>query len=305
MDLQLRDLLTLARSESGKLEYRPELFDAHALLEEIVQLEAATGYDKDLRLQLVLPPEPVLAVADSGRIAQILRNLISNAIKYTDAGEIEIGLQADEHADGLKFWVDDSGPGMPSGFVPHESSAFKRFGAIDKREGYGIGLRIAYTLTEYLGGALRFNSSEAGTRFDLSIPATVQHEQPLPDIDRLHILLVDDTVDLLESLQDACHKNGIKADIAESAAVAANMLAATPYDAALIDINMPIRRGDELANDLRRGGMMANSKCLLLGMSATRHPDLEIKSPFDQMLEKPIRLKALLPVLQHRATSST
>lgn len=304
LNLQLSDLLTLARSESGKLEYRPDLFEVRELINEITDIESQVAHDKELQLRVHSPREPVFVMADSGRLAQILRNLVNNAIKYTDSGMIVVSL-IEATASELTFTVRDTGPGMPSGFVPLETQTFKRFGNMDRREGYGVGLMIAFSLTEYLGGRLQYESDSGGTSFTLTIPATRQDDVPTEVTAGSHrILLVDDMPDLLSSLRTVCEAHGYATDVAASAAVAANLMATTAYDAALIDINMPVRRGDELARDFRRGGLMANRNCLLVGMSADRHPHLAGKSPFDLMLEKPIHIKSVLRELQRRGKDS-
>lgn len=302
LQLQLNDLLTLARSESGKLEYRPDVFEVTGLVEEIVDVESQAAYEKSLAILVDVPKEPIFALADSGRISQILRNLVSNAIKYTDQGKVEIkaSVQNKTH---LFITVRDTGPGISKTFTPRKLEPFTRYGALSKREGYGIGLMIAFSLAEYLGGKLEYSSDDRGTTFELSVPIAVQDDAAeqlgTGQVRAPRVLLVDDMPDLLQSLRMACKANGIEADSAESAAEAANMMAGNSYDAALIDINMPIRRGDELARDFRRGSAMANKSCLLIGMSADRNSTQRTRDmPFDYLLEKPIRIKGLLRILQ-------
>ncbi len=307
LNMQLNDLLTLVRSDEGKLEYRPDMFEVQGLLEEIVDIEAPVAGEKGLEVHIHAPRDPIFAMADSGRLAQILRNLVSNAIKYTDQGKVEIALESVSQ-DALAFTVRDTGPGMPAGFAPKSIQPFKRYGAIDKREGFGIGLMIAYSLTEYLGGSLTFVSDAEGTSFRLKVPVTFLDDD-LPaastNVGPLRVLVVDDRPELLTSLRGACAAHGMEADVAISAAVAANLMATHHYDCALIDVNMPVRRGDELAQDFRRGGAMVNKACLLIGMSADRHPHLASESPFDLMLDKPIQIKMLRRVLQRLGSSST
>lgn len=305
LQLQLNDLLTLARSESGKLEYRPDLFEAVGLLDEIVAIESQVAYEKGLRIYVAPNKEPIFALADSGRISQILRNLISNAIKYTDKGGVELSVES-VNENSIRFTVKDTGPGMGEGFEKKSMQPFKRYGNIDKREGYGIGLMIAFSLAEYLGGGLEYQTSSKGTTFVLNVPASIKIEEIETDeaeSSPKRILLVDDMPDLLQSLNMACASAGYKTDMAESAAVAANLMAANFYNAALIDINMPNRRGDELARDFRRGGAMNNKACLLIGMTADQSSIQQRDMPFDYMLEKPIKIKGLQRILNQLTQS--
>jgi len=307
LNLQLNDLLTLVRSDQGKLEYRPDLFEVQGLVEEIIDIASSAAQEKQLKLTFRAPQLPLFVMADSGRLAQILRNLVSNAIKYTDQGSVEIAVESPD-PDVLVFQVSDTGPGMPPGFTPQSIQPFRRYGAIDKREGYGIGLTIAYSLTRYLGGTLDFVSSQRGTQFRLQVPVIVQADEmpaaPVPGA-RLRVLLVDDRQELLDSLREACSVHGMDADTALCAAAAANLMAVHHYDCALIDVNMPLRRGDELAEDFRRGAAMANRECLLIGMSAQRHPHLANDSPFHLLMDKPIRIRKLRCVLQRLTANST
>jgi len=305
MKFQINDLLTLARSEAGALEFRPDVFCVQDLLEEVLDLESQNAYEKGLRLSIHAPIEPIFATADSGRLTQILGNLTSNAIKYTEHGAVELSL-ADVNEHQLVFTVRDTGPGMPSGFAPLEIQPFKRYGVLQGGDGAGIGLKIAYSLAEYLSGQLTYDSSEEGTCFRLTIPALLQTDdpRPLPAESKQRWLLVDDNLELLASLHSECQVLGIEADIAPSPAIAANMMAVNYYDLALIDVNMPGRRGDELARDFRRGSSMANPRCLLYGMSALHHGPSPIRSPFDKLLDKPIRIKSLLAGLTRPASGS-
>ena len=110
MKFQINDLLTLARSEAGALEFRPDVFCVQDLLEEVLDLESQNAYEKGLRLSIHAPIEPIFATADSGRLTQILGNLTSNAIKYTEHGAVELSL-ADVNEHQLVFTVRDTGPG--------------------------------------------------------------------------------------------------------------------------------------------------------------------------------------------------
>lgn len=312
MSKQINDLLALARSEAGALEYRPDEFLVQDLLDEVRGQEMRHASEKDLQLSVHAPEEPIFAIADSGRLLQILGNLTNNAIKYTSKGHVELSLR-DYDARQLVFTVQDTGPGIPSGFQPLEIRPFTRFGDLDSGDGGGIGLKIAYSLTEYLSGRLELASSSEGTRFTLTVPACVQlndaQARPLSLSERRpqqRWLLVDDNAELLASLQSECQSLGIEADTASSAAIAANMMAAIYYTVALIDVHMPGRRGDDLAHDFRRGKMMANPDCLLYGITAVHVPEppSRRRSPFVKLLDKPIRVKDILSGLKAPTSDS-
>jgi len=295
-NLQLNDLLTITRSEAGALEFHPEEFGANGLLEEVAEIEMQTAADKNIVVRVDRYPCELFVVADAGRIAQILCNLFNNAIKYTDSGEVTIGVLGLEGIY-LHFRITDTGPGMPSDFSPLEIKPFKRFNPFDKRGGAGLGLKIAHLLTKYMNGSIKYSENAGGgTRIDLLFPVAVRDAELSHSMwqSEMRVLLVDDDEELLTSLKAESEAIGVRADVASSAAMAANMLAATFYTAALIDINMPGRRGDELARDLRRGRIMANPDCELIGMSAHKVLSELGRSPFNRLVGKPFKLRSVL-----------
>jgi len=302
---QLRDLLTLAKGEAGKLEVRPETFEASDLLAGVLDAFHDIAAEKNLRLLGHVPDDPIFAVADPTRIVQVLTNLISNAVKYTESGQVDATLQPYDAARGeLVFVVADTGKGIAKEYLPSLFTAYTRFGSLERggREGAGIGLAIVATVLEHLGGTIAVESDLGrGTTFTVRIPAT------LTDVDRVpgatggakRILIVDDRQDLLDALSSVAAELGYECDTALSAAVAANYLAARPYDLVLIDLDMPVKGGVELASETRRGDG-PNAKARLLAISAAEGREVGSTWPFDGFLQKPIDRWALLQAIELR-----
>ena len=174
LNTHLRDLLTLAKSEAGHLELRPEPFDASALVEGVASSALDLARAKKLDLVVDVPPEAMFVVGDAARIDQILTNLLVNSIRYTETGQVRIALGRYRTGDRvLDFTVSDTGPGIPEAMLPTLLSPDRTLAASARRgEGSGIGLAIVRTLVDRLGGEVEVTSRPGrGTTFTVTIPA--------------------------------------------------------------------------------------------------------------------------------------
>jgi CheY-like chemotaxis protein len=267
---------------------------------ELSERFAEQARAKGLQLDVAVPEGPVFVVADHARIGQCLNNLINNAIKYTDQGRVEVRLfPYDEAARSLHFEVQDTGPGLPAGFTLQGTEPFQRLapsGGVP-RSGAGIGLVIVRLIVNHLGGSVAVASPPGGgTLFRIDIPAEPSgtgEPQPTPG-DVVQMLVVDDRPEVLEGLSAVARQSGFHCEQAANAAVAANMLAAKRYDVVLIDLNMPVKRGEDLASETRRGGG-CNSRTPLIAISASGEavPGDARMGPFNAYLPKPIGQRAL------------
>lgn len=358
LEAQLRDLLTLAQGEAGVLELRPEPFEAVALVEDVVEQWQGQARAKGLNLSVMATDEPLFVVADPLRVTQIIGNLVSNAVKYTERGGIEVhvafaskssvpgaGLDAGQageagHGAGggeskcLMLCVSDTGPGIPDELQPRIYGAWRRFGSVDGRShSAGIGLAILHTVVQQLGGSVELHSTAGvGSRFTVRVPvvspefpdgvtsgdegaqrtgsarsfrtapaSTPASASASASSDKValalrptspRLLIVDDRVDVLEALQSVAAELGVACDVADGVAVAANLLAARSYDTVLIDLNMPIKSGQELASEVRRS-RGPNEHARLLAMSAADLQGIGRAWPFDGFLSKPVDLSRL------------
>lgn len=179
LNTQLRDLLTLAKGEAGRLQIHAEPFEACALVEAMAEAAREPAVAKGLHLRTTLPPAPLFAVADGARIDQVLTNLVVNSIRYTNAGEVRVSMApVGDPPQGLRFVVADTGPGIPEDVLPTLFEPDKFVTTPARRgEGSGIGLAIVRTLVDHLGGTLRVASELGkGTTFTVEIP--VEFESP-------------------------------------------------------------------------------------------------------------------------------
>ena len=299
LNSQLRDLLTLAKGEAGRLQMHPEAFDAVALVEATVDSLNELALAKGLDLTTDLPRGPLFVVADGARIDQVLTNLVINSIRYTESGQVRISMVAEGPPSALRFVVADTGPGIPQDVLPTLLEPDKVVTSPVRRgEGSGIGLAIVRTLVGHLGGTVAVTSQAGrGTSFTVHVPAEPvdpdSSDGPTND-SAGRILVVDDRDEVRHALVSVLDELGFECDSAPSAAAGANFLAARRYGAALLDVEMPLKSGAELAAETRRGNG-PNRGSRLIAMSAAERA--EEWSQFDACLTKPIDRAALRQVL--------
>ena len=177
------DILDVAKMESGNLTISPVRMDLHKLLRDTAQLWADKARGKGLTLRLDQGDVPAAITEDSGRLRQILFNLASNAIKFTDSGEISIAARAEAGDDGemLVLQVTDSGIGIPADKLDQIFEAFSQVdgGVTRKYGGTGLGLAISRRLARAMGGDLTVESAPgSGSTFTLRLPLRRARTQP-------------------------------------------------------------------------------------------------------------------------------
>jgi CheY-like chemotaxis protein len=275
---------------------------------------------KGLALKVECPPQPMPVSADPVRIAQVLRNLVENAVRCTSTGEVHILLQpfvndanratdTQSAAGTVRFVVRDTGPGLPavalerlkSAAVPFESSS----------DGTSIGLFVIRDVLQQLGGRIDVQTRDAahpdrlGTAVTVSIPASRVLESAAllkssEFAEALSVLVVDDLLDVRDALTDVAHRLGHTCLAAGSAAQARPLLASTPFDAVLIDLEMPDIDGRALATEIRQGNGI-NAATMLILISAAENQAAGQVWPFDGFLQKPIDGAALARLIgSHR-----
>ena len=292
LNTHLRDLLTLAKGEAGHLELRPEPFDACALVESVAASALDLARAKKLELVVDVPPGAVFIVADAARIDQILTNLLINSIRYTESGQVRIALRRYRAGERLlDFAVSDTGPGIPEEMLPTLLSPDRTVSSSTRRgEGSGIGLAIVRMLVDRLAGEVEVTSRLGrGTTFTVAIPAEpvgAEERDGGHDSPTGRVLVVDGDDDIADALASVVDELGFECDRASSAAIAANLLASRHYDAAVVDVEMPVRGGADLADETRRAeGPNAHTR--FIGMTAG-DPAAAIRAKFDACLRKPI-----------------
>jgi len=298
LSVQLRDLLTLAVSEAGKLMLTPRKIDLSQVFSELIEELRDTAQSKGLELRFAAPTCGVVVIVDAARISQIAENLLTNAIKYTGTGAVTLTLKPFDEARGLvRFDVQDTGVGIraedvPMIFAPYERARANAY----SRDSAGVGLAVVQTLLAHLGGNVTVTSVVGeGSTFSVEVAAS-QPASPEAPAPRRRVLIVDDREDILGSLSELVEVLGYTTDRASTAGAAGNLLATHCYDAVLFDLQMPVVSGSELASEVRRGHGPNHATCFI-AMTAGEDSEEGREWPFDHFVRKPVTARTLRRLL--------
>ena len=257
----INDILDLSKVEASQLELERTGFSLNDLVEKVTEMVAARAHEKGLALVCEIAPKvPTDLVGDPTRLRQVLLNLLGNAVKFTDSGEVALRVTqaADSSIPGaLRFTISDTGIGIPGEklgavferFTQADSSTTRRYG------GSGLGLTISKRLVELMGGRIWVESGVGkGSVFSFAVPfeiwagakrhtAVAAGTGPEPPLAALHVLLVEDSPDnrtiTMAYLQDTPYR----VEIAENGAIACEKFIAGHYDLVLMDRQMPVMDG--------------------------------------------------------------
>ncbi len=311
----INDILDFSKIEAGKMRVEHIEFDLDDVLDNLANLIGFKAEDKGLELLFEVAPDlPTGLVGDPLRIGQVLVNLANNAVKFTDKGEVVVGIeQAAADGDGveLHFWVRDSGIGM----TPEQSAKlFQSFSQADasttrKYGGTGLGLVICKNLLELMGGRIWVESSmgQGSTfhfhaRFGLQANPKPRRMFRADELLGLRVLVVDDNAAAREILSTIARTFGLEVDVAWSGQQALEMVARSasqqlPYDLILMDWKMPLMDGVETVRRLqsdRAGELPAVIMVTAYGREEALNSAAARQVQLKSVLTKPVTPSALL-----------
>ena len=309
----LNDILDVSKIEAGRLALDRIPFSLRDTVEEAVRLFGPRAHEKRLELAChVRPDVPESVVGDPGRLRQVLINLVGNAVKFTDRGDVvvEVGLDsltADEAV--LRFTVSDTGIGIPKNkqwqifgaFVQADTSTTRRFG------GTGLGLTISAHLVELMGGRIWVTSEEGqGSQFRFvarfGVAADRPQARPASSLQDLHVLVVDDNATNRAILQELLGSWRMKAVPADSAAAAlAEMRNAAaeqhPFQLVLTDVMMPEVDGFTLAREIGADPNLSSTKVIMLTSAGAPEPPGSVDQTVVSQLTKPVKQSDLMDAI--------
>lgn len=311
------DILDISRIESGHITLQPVPTNLVELLRATVRVFEGNARAKGLHLHSELPTAPVWVLADPLRLKQVLSNLISNAIKFTERGEVQASLLLPSPSDtdslAVELTVRDTGIGISPADQARLFNAFVQADGPRARQGAGLGLVISRTLAELMGGTLNLQSVEGvGTKVQVSLQlpacsAPGQAEQHDPALENssgpLNILVVDDYPANLLLLERQLHSLGHRVTLAENGEIALARWQAARFDLVITDCSMPVMDGHELTRRIRSlEGERGLAACHILGVTANAQAEERARclaSGMDECLFKPIGLRTLKTHLPH------
>jgi signal transduction histidine kinase/CheY-like chemotaxis protein len=308
------DILDFSKIESGRFELAPAPFDIRRLVQGTLAILAPRATEKGIPVRSTIADRvPAEAIGDANRIRQILMNLVGNAIKFTDRGEVDVTVDIAAPPDAVAFVVRDTGIGIPADalhrlfqpFTQVDASTARRFG------GTGLGLAISRRLAELMGGHIEVASAPgigSTFRFVVSLPEAVSgatwpaHPTSTPPLARscgIALLAEDNPVNRKVALM-MLRRLGWEVDAAFDGREALEALARRRYDVVLLDIQMPEVDGLEVARRVvatepdpaRRPWMIAVTANAIVGDRETC-----LAAGMDDFVPKPMHPSALAAAL--------
>ena len=318
----LNEVLDFSKLEASKLTFEPVPTDLLAVAEDVVDLMRGAAREKRLELLLRYRPDlPRFVICDGGRLRQVLLNLVNNAIKFTARGHVVIDVDGVATRDSLsvRMSVEDTGIGIApdklesvfDAFTQADSSTTRRFG------GTGLGLTIARRIVEALGGTLKVSSEVgAGSRFvaSFSVPRDLATPELLPQSESLQgvrVLIVDDNEVHRRIVHEQIVRWGMRHGRVASGREAIDALLSAweqgdPYEAAIIDFQMPGMSGADLARAIRADGRLAGmSLVMLTSVALPGHEAAMREHGFDAYVVNPARRSRLHDALLRARVART
>lgn len=313
----IEDLLDMNRIVSGTLRLEKQVVDLVSIVNEAIETVTPSAQAKQIRIELSNSCDSCPIFADPNRLKQIVWNLLTNAVKFTDKfGLISVTMEI-HHGNGTLI-IKDSGEGIVPEFLPHifdrfsqaDTSATRRFG------GLGLGLSIVRHLVEIHGGEIKAESKgkNAGSTFTITLPLsnstpdTVHVPESFPQevLTHIRILVVDDEPDARRLLKVLLEERGAKVVEAASAAEAMSKYTSDTFDLIISDIGMPQEDGYQLIRKIRLQSENRATRTPAIAITAYARTEDRIRAleaGFQSHISKPIEQHELIAVIKSLVSS--
>jgi signal transduction histidine kinase len=308
------DILDFSKIEAGELKIVKTGFSLAELFDDLKKLNEENAHRKNLHLKFHIDSEvPPELKGDCLRIRQVLLNLVSNAIKFSDHGVIEIIARIKPNTTQemvLEFSVKDNGVGIS---LEEQQKLFERFRQVDSTPtrqagGTGLGLAISKRLVELMGGEIHCESELGkGSRFYFFLPMEIDRtvykssEQKIREFKPKKILIVDDAEDNRIIIKAFLKDQPVELTECENGLDAYNLFIKNKYDLVLLDLQMPVLDGYQTIKMMRDWeSKNQRDRTKVFALSADSMPDLiekALAAGCDHHISKPIRKKALIEFL--------
>lgn len=312
----INDLLDVSRLEKGMLPLHKDTVDLRELVKEVVSMMEELKNEKGLDLEVEIKKSvPTLVFIDPKRFTQILFNLLSNSLKFTDSGKISILVKTKKNKTGqktLELMIKDTGVGIAK---EHQKTMFERFQRFNTEmeatiQSTGLGLSICKYLVELMQGSIEVKSKlKQGTTFTVSIPCEeipkkiiIQKDNNVkPKKIEKNILVVEDNDINQQLIQMILETDNHKITLVSNGKEALEMVEKHHYDLILMDVQMPVMNGKEATKHIRS---LSAPKCHIPIVALTAHAmdfeaDQLISIGMNAIITKPIDTKLLEAAVQH------
>jgi signal transduction histidine kinase/ligand-binding sensor domain-containing protein/CheY-like chemotaxis protein len=314
----LNDILDFSKIEAGKLDFEEIPFDVCALVSDTVRLLEPGANEKGLDLRHEISGcGPELVLGDPGRLRQVLMNLLANALKFTERGEVVVQVDCEACSTTTKtyrFRVRDTGIGIPPELREHIFEAFQQGdGSVSRKYGgAGLGLSISSQLVAIMGGVLRVDSEiDQGSTFEFSVqfPIVKDFEETgsrsaaagdSADCDPLDILVVEDNSVNRRVIEGVLVRLGHGVTLAEDGIEAERILADREFQLAFVDVQMPVMDGLELTKRIREREAETGDHLPVVALTASAMKgdrEMCFACGMDDYLPKPINFEHLRAVI--------
>ena len=316
----INDILDFSKIEAGKLELERIEFGLREAVEETIEMFAGRARAKDLELACVIESDvPANVHSDPTRLRQVLTNLVGNAVKFTETGEVAVRVKALDATGLMRFEVTDTGIGIPEEAQADIFNAFSQADSFTTRKygGTGLGLAICRQILDLMGGEIGVRSvAGSGSTFWFDVRLAIAASGPadadatgtrLPrlNLTGLQALVVDDNANNREILQQHLHSWGVGVESAESGAaalVALKAVSSPRFDLVLLDDNMPGLGGIDVARIVRQDPRFVGLRLIMLSSRDNSGDSAECAKLFSAILPKPLRRSQLFSCLSRAMT---
>ena len=314
----INDVLDLSKIEAGKLDLESRDFDLSSVVEQVVDIVGHRVHAKGLELSYFIEPDVTLGVrGDAGRLQQVLLNLVNNAIKFTERGEISILIEYLERETGpswVRFSVRDTGIGIA---LENQDRLFRAFSQIDssttrKYDGTGLGLRISKRLVARMGGDIGVESEAGvGSTFWFQLGLDPAESEIAPPVDPAaieslsgsRVLVVDDNTTNRRILFEQLSSWGLSVECVDGPAAALDRLheesnGGDPFQLGILDMQMPGMNGEELGIAISQDSSLTQLRLIMLtSLGDAGDSDRILEHGFSAYLTKPVKSSRLLETL--------
>jgi signal transduction histidine kinase/CheY-like chemotaxis protein len=293
----VQSVLDEARLEQGTLRLEPTRVRMSEIIEDLSELFAATAQEKSLKFEAVCEEDHLLWL-DPLRVKQVLINLVSNGLKYTQEGKVSLYM----HWRDGKFTanVSDTGPGMTREQAASLFRPFKRLNERGSVSGTGLGLAISLDLAKHMGGGIEVRSNLGeGSSFIFTMPCDTALAAQSTRVRDAKVLVVDDDTDIRELLCAVLSQDGMSVSEASNGAEAEERFKTVAPDVILLDMQLGTEHGSAVAKKLRKLGCTAR----IVALSASNSGETSLQaltSGCDAFLSKPVDFTRLREMMQER-----